>query len=367
VYAIFGGIVWSAYEEFGSQSLLDLAPLVMADRAPLKLLPGEGGEDRTALPDRPGSDRSRATALARGDPPTDLLRELAPAGSSSTGRTGEADTPASIERSAMAPHDPEPAAVADALQTERSGAAAPETRSVDFRAAALLSSATPASPDEAPQSKAAGKWPPAPAFKPLDAAPAVVAEAMLPPVRSKAETSGLDDGPPLPSLKPIVIPSERRPGRSAEQDTPVVAATGRTSLPDALRAFWTNLRILLASGPAPRVIRAGGDDSDHGDARTGMRGDVADARAGGDGRTSDGGGSSAAGGDNGNNSGGSGGSTTGGGAGSGASAGGGKGGGDKGGSKGGGKGSGDKDSGKGGGKGDHDGGGGKGGRGGDDD
>ena len=41
VYAIFGGVIWAAYHEFGDRSLRNFTPLVLADRTPLKLLPYE--------------------------------------------------------------------------------------------------------------------------------------------------------------------------------------------------------------------------------------------------------------------------------------------------------------------------------------
>ena len=110
VYAICGGVVWSAYEEFGNQSLLDLAPLVVADQTPLKLLSGVGTQDRTALPGRPDSDRSGATTLAGGERPTPPRRQSAPAVSLDSGEGIEADTLALTAQRAMAPRPIEPLA-----------------------------------------------------------------------------------------------------------------------------------------------------------------------------------------------------------------------------------------------------------------
>jgi hypothetical protein len=251
VYATFGGVVWSAYEEFGNQSLHNFAPLVMADRAPLKLLPGEGTPDPTGLRAEAASERYSATALARREPPA--LRQSAAGASLRAREAREADTLVMTAQPAMAPDQAEPVAPVEAPGAGVPVAAALETPSLDVRAAAPLTSAGTAA--DVLHSGPAATWPAAPAFKPRDAVPIVVAEARLaPPKASTTEASGLGASPPLPSLKPVVMPSEQRPGRDTR------LATGPASLPDALRAFWTNLKILLASGPAPRVIPAGNND-----------------------------------------------------------------------------------------------------------
>jgi hypothetical protein len=77
VYAICGGVVWSAYKEFGNQSLLDLAHVVLADRTPLKLLSRENPRARAALPDRVGSDQLSATAAAPAAHPAVPIRQAA--------------------------------------------------------------------------------------------------------------------------------------------------------------------------------------------------------------------------------------------------------------------------------------------------
>jgi hypothetical protein len=284
VYAICGGVVWSAYKEFGNQSLLDLAHVVLADRTPLKLLPRANPRARAALPDRVGSDQLSARAAAPAAHPAVPIRQAAaplapPLGG---GHGSKADTLDLIERPAMARHDPEPAATAlkaqaaavGALQAEKSVTAALEMQSLGPRGAAP-GSATPAASDQVPQPQPAATLPPTPAFKPLDAVPTVVAQAVpLPRVGHNIGRSRLDDSPPVPSLKPIFVASEQPPGRTSGQGTPRVTAT-KPTLPDALRAFWTNLKILLASGPAPRVIPAAGGNAERGDgfANAGGHGD----------------------------------------------------------------------------------------------
>jgi hypothetical protein len=358
VYSICGGVVWSAYEEFGSQSLLDLAPLVVADPTPLKLLPDESTEGRTALP--AASDRSSASALAHGDRGAPSFNRPAPpmAPSLATAQDSEVDAVVLTRRPALARHGTEPVPATGVPGSEASIVAALGTPALDIGPAAPLGSATPAVSDEVPRVRPVATLPPAPAFKPLDAVPTVVAQATLaPPVRSQTGTPGLGEGPPTPSFKPIAMPSERRPGL-AEQDTRRVAATGPT-LPDAFRTFWTNLKILLASGPAPRVLPAAGGNNSGRDSRPVGRSDVGHASGNGGEGTSAGAGTSG-----GSGSSGSGGSSADGGGGSSSTnSGGGKGGDGKGGSGGkGGKGGGGGKSGKdgGGGKGS---GGGKGGRG----
>jgi hypothetical protein len=248
-YAVFGGVILAAYDEFGNQSLLDLTPLVVADPTPLKLLPGEEVQDRTALPGRAGSDRSSATALARGEHLAPPRRQpgSAMAPSLDTGHGSKADTLVLTERPAMAPpdaesppaigafgaeepvaaaletpamarEDTEPALAMSAPGAEEPVAAALEAPSLNLRAAAPLGSATPAFSEEVPQLRPATTRPPAPAFKPLDAVATVVAQALPPPqLGSNTQTSRLGDSPPVPSMKPIVMPSEQRPGRLASR------------------------------------------------------------------------------------------------------------------------------------------------------
>jgi hypothetical protein len=181
VYAIVGGVVWSAYEEFGNQSLLDLAPLVVADRTPLKLLPDEGTPDRTALLAEARNERSSATVLGRREPPAPPLRQSAPAASLDAGEASEAATLVMTARPAMAPHETEPVPAVEAPRAEVPVAAALQTPPLDIPAAAPPASATPATADEVSDSGRAATWLPTPAFKPLDAVPIVVAQAALAP------------------------------------------------------------------------------------------------------------------------------------------------------------------------------------------
>jgi hypothetical protein len=290
-YAVFGGVIFAAYDEFGNQSLLDLKPLVTADPAPLKRLPPERMQ---GLPARTGGDRSSAAALTRGE---DLARPgreppWAVAFLPEAARASEAAARALTERPAMAPPEAEggpasravgaalPAATPLQSASPEGGAATLEAAPPELVAAAPLGPATLALSDEVAPLRPGAARPPAPALKPLDTVPTATAQAMLPPqVSSAPPRARLADSALLPSLKPIVMPAEQRPDRAREQGARRMAAA-RPSLPDAFRAFWTNLKILLAAGPAPRVIRAGGDDGDHGDRRPGTLRDI--GRASGD-------------------------------------------------------------------------------------
>jgi hypothetical protein len=136
-----------------------------------------------------------------------------------------------------------------------------------------------------------------PAFKPLDLPPTVMAEADLAAVlgASGASRPSLSRSrPPTPLMKPIVVASDAPPEPAAAPEARAVATQGRT-VPAALRAFWTNLRILLASASAASEMRAGSG----GDSTPGGNGSPTDGAAGsgaGGGSPTDGGSSSAGGG-----------------------------------------------------------------------
>src|SRR5918994_1255112 len=128
-YAIFGGLIFAAYQEFGDQLRLDLGPLAMADRAPLKLPPGEALQDRTALAGRAGTDPSDAAAPDDGTHLAPPRRQSPhPNAAPDSGQTSDADALALTERPAMAPQGPEPAPAIAVLATEEPVAAAPERR-----------------------------------------------------------------------------------------------------------------------------------------------------------------------------------------------------------------------------------------------
>jgi hypothetical protein len=258
VYAAFGGVMSAAYHEFGHQSLLNSAPLVLADRTPVKLPPTEDARSGAALPDPSGGDPFDAAGLPSGDPPPpgQAIPAMAPFLADADGSLADGLIP--TERPALPRQDSAPGATDPGASSEWPVAAASETASGLAAAAPALAELT----DGLPAGEASG--PPAPTFKPLDAVPTVVADAT-----SAADPPAADDGlrtldPPLPSLKPMVEPSAARPERQPppESGNTRLAADRERSLPDALRAWWTNLKILLASGPVLSARRAGDQGGD---------------------------------------------------------------------------------------------------------
>ena len=391
VCGLFTGVIWAAYQEFGNQSLLHRTPLVAADPRPLKLLPEDRTADDVAVARRPAGQGSRAAALAEAARPAAPIGETRPATArrSDAEQESEIDPPAVIERPAVAPYETEPdVAVDPPPSAERSVATAPEMP-LDVRPAASLEPVASAVSDAAPPSGPAttsapvATSPPAPAFKPLEVVPTVVAEAPPAPA-ALAAPEGSRRGaspirPPRPTLKPVIMLSETSPEPVGEREARTVAATPQT-LPEALRALWTNLKILLASAPASSDVHVGGDGSDGNDGGGASTSSSGRSTSGGgstssDGSASSGGGTSTGSGSNSTSDSGGGSAASSGGGGSSASGGGnsgrGRDNGDRGG-RGGGRGGDDDDDGggRGGGRGgddDDDGGGRGGGRGGDDD
>jgi hypothetical protein len=271
-YLVFGSVIWAAYHQFGERSLLDQAPLVVADQTPLKLNPGPHLRDRVAV-EKVGLPEHRLLSAGRQSPTEP---------SEAAGRAALAALQFKLDASdgaATAPLGQVPIAAIPA------GAPAETTL------------ATPVEVVE----PAPGSMPPKPSFKPLEMLPAASVELAPPAERTVAARLDLRRSPPpRPALKPpVALPRERSEWRAAPDAPPVtraVAATDR-GLPEALRAWWSNLKILLASGPASPAMRAGGDDSD----RQAPRGDIgaavanAGAEAGG-GRSDPGGGADARGG-----------------------------------------------------------------------
>ena len=212
-HAMFGSVLWAAYHEFGNQSLL-LTPLVAAEKTPLKLPPDGDPDQATPVVVRAGSDRTSDTALARDDRPT------RPVGQAASRAIRPLDGAPRREVHTVVPAEPPTTAGRDrasgpAINTvpfaRRSLPAAPKSPPLKVRAAAPVEPATPGISDEAPQSGSVATLAPAPALKPLDAIPTLVAEATpAPAAASAAKAADLAASairPPRPWLKPIVLPS----------------------------------------------------------------------------------------------------------------------------------------------------------------
>ena len=167
VYALIASVMSEAYHEFGQQSLRNFPPLVLADRTPLKLLPGEVEQEDTSPPDRTRSESSDALAPGPGDPASpdsQIVPTITP--SPNDGRGSPADPLVMTERRAMAPFDIEPGAVDGGAAEQRSVAAS-------GRAAAPRSAEAPA------EAAATDALPPTPAVKPLELVPTVVSRRQL--------------------------------------------------------------------------------------------------------------------------------------------------------------------------------------------
>jgi hypothetical protein len=240
----------------------------LADAGPLASPTGEV---------RPAMARWRAAA-----PATEIDPSAAPDGPDGT-------------RDAAAPDPPGD----ELMPEERSVAAAPEMASE--MEGALLPHPAPAVAQVPGTARALS---PTPALKPLDLPTAMVAEGS-PAVlgTSGASRESLSRSrPPTPSMKPVVVASDAPPEPAPAPEARAVTMRGQT-LPAALRVFWTNLKILLASAPASSEIRAGSGGNGEGATsaiashRTASSsGNSGPSGSGGNGSPTDGGGSSSAGG-----------------------------------------------------------------------
>ena len=131
---------------------------------------------------------------------------------------------------------------------------------------------------------------------------AQAARAELAPPEERTVTARLDlrrAPPPRPALKPgrIAAAGAIRMAARAQRRTGYARGCRHRSKPAGgpAGAWWSNLKILLASGPASSAMRAGGDDSDRQAGRGGIGAAVAASGAGaGGGRSDPGGGANAA-------------------------------------------------------------------------
>jgi hypothetical protein len=327
VYAIFSGVIWAAYHEFGDRSLLHQRPPMTAGPAS-NPVPGDRAQETTAVLSQPGGPPAQA-GTAR---PASLFAEAGPAESRQSVAERKSSvaelesvvgSPAVIDRLAMARDGTRPGVALDAPTLAARSGEGSET-SLDVRAAASPVSAAAATANEAPEVgpdapaaahetlppvvaaapaaangplQAGGTASPAaankvskadtaatpsrlPALKPLHAIPVLVAEAMPAPLSTsqRSRRASATSYPARPSFKPFELVSAQRPRQLPAQEAdqePRRAASTPEILPEAIQALWTNLKILLAAAPPPQVRPAGGDGSDW--ARSGTRAGVASA------------------------------------------------------------------------------------------
>jgi hypothetical protein len=273
-YGICTGVILTAYHEFGSPSLLKPSRFVAADPQPAQLLPQEVMLDDTAAAawqEAPMTERADAFPLT--SPPgnaalTSPVGEIRPAmgGRPAAEPVSEIEVSAAPEAPDSARDAAEPGSSGDEpMPEERLTAAAPETLERSVAAVPEMASELDAAvlPHPAPAVTqvpgTAAALPPTPAFKPLALLPAVVAEAGPAAVLGASGASRGSFGrsrAPKPSMKPVGVASAALPEAARAHPVRAVASKGQT-LPDALRAFFTNLKILLASAPAASEFRAG--------------------------------------------------------------------------------------------------------------
>jgi hypothetical protein len=301
VYGLCAGVILAAYHHFGSLFLPEPARLLMADPTPPTPPPAQSTlYDPTTS--RGAVRQGAPEALAVAGPLASPTGEIRPA----MARWPAAAPMAEIDPSAT-PDGPD--LLRDELMPEEQAvAAAPKMSSA--METALRPHPAPAA---AEVTGVALALPRTPAFKPLDLTPTLVAETGLAAVlgaSGASRTSFSRSRPPTPSMKPIVVASDAPPEPAPAPEPRAVRAQGRT-LPVALRAFWTNLKILLASAPASSEMQAGSGGNgpragasrrtaaSGGDSPPSGNGSPTDGAGGsgaGDGNASAGGGSSGAGG-----------------------------------------------------------------------
>jgi hypothetical protein len=244
VYGICAGVILAAYHEFGSLSLLEPSPLVVADPTQARLLSKEHMPEAAVASEELAPQVTPAAALAAAGPLASAIGHIRPASalwSAAEPVGGVAAPPAAEGRdSARDMADPKPSGD-EPRPEERPGAAAPEPAHPGTAVAMLK-----------------------PAFKPLEAIMALVPEAAEPAALRAPQASRDADGqsrPPRPLLKPAVAVLEAPPELARGPDGRAMAALAQT-VPEALRSFWTNLKILLASAPARSELR--GDSNRNG-------------------------------------------------------------------------------------------------------
>jgi hypothetical protein len=297
VYAAFGTIVWSAYDQFGHQSPRDVTPRVVAGAAPVKLAPArltvrdsEGDRPLVVEAFEPSVDDELppqlATALLedRDDDPREAPSLSTPARARSVARA------ASAVRPAVAPEDagPEQAfARAEARLEARSDPSAGPFRHEPVASPEVLSAVRPSEGIDTPRPvasmsvestsprpsavpakpEATTPLPPLPWLKPADFAAAWAsadrAFSSQGDGRTNAAAAGSGAGsrtPPQPAFKPLEA------ARILASGEPLRMATAAAEPESGLRSFWSNLMALFA--PAPRRLliagNGGGREADFG-------------------------------------------------------------------------------------------------------
>ena len=286
VYATFGTIVWSAYDQFGHQSPRNVTPRVVAGAAPVKLAPARPTV-RGSETDRPlvveafapwvDDELSPQLATALLEDGADDARE--PASLSTPARARSIARAASAVRPAVAPEDagPEPAiARAEARLEARSHPGAGPFRHEPAASPEVLSALRPSEGLDTPRPvpgvestsprpsavpakpEATTPLPPLPWLKPTDFAAAWASADRAFSSQGDGRTNAAAAGsgaesrpPPQPAFKPLEA------GRILASGEPLRMATAAAEPASGLRSFWSSLMALFA--PAPRRLLIAGN------------------------------------------------------------------------------------------------------------
>jgi hypothetical protein len=256
-YAVFGAVIWTAYDQLGDSLPLDRAPLVAADRTPLKLVPGLDLPERPVPEGDAGSAAHRLAAIKPGRPAARVDEAEPPALIALPSGMNAIDDAAALPRPEDDPSAGEatvsgsedgPIAGAAALPRSREDAIA-ASRQIRLAAAPEAAPAAPAPTAPAPTAlaptarvpePAAGSRPaPRPSSKPIEIIQAASMEAARQGRIVAAQLAVASAPPARPALKPILAPAGVLPTSGPEPKqapgTRAVAAADAT-LPDALRS-----------------------------------------------------------------------------------------------------------------------------------
>lgn len=320
VYVAFGTVVWSAYDQFGLQSLRDVTPLVKARAAFVKLAPphltvraSEADRPPVVATFEPSGDQELpshlSTALLRDgaeDPPAPLSLSL-PARARSAARAA---------RPAVAPEEARPEqtfARAEARLEARSRPGAgslfggplgradlpsaagsreeleARPRGVGSRAqlpssTTAIAASAPAEPGEPAEPGLTRPVAPKPSFKPRDVAVAWAAmertssspvegrDAAARPGPGPESRATAAPGPRTPPLRPAFKPLDGARILASGEPSRVAYAEGRS----VLGSFWSRVRALFEPAPRRLIVAGNGSSRDADPGRSGIGG-AADA------------------------------------------------------------------------------------------
>jgi hypothetical protein len=303
VYAVFGSVLWSAYERMEPRPALDEEPL--AARVADLGAPGDLEVEEAVPADRGIFPADEILRRAMGPSPDRRRMAIEPQAPGSLAEQGEGAATAGTAGTQDSVDHPAPALPglvieqADSIKPQIVARGqpiietplddpvepAPQPTTVeapDGRLTSVVEAGTPSSSEEdrAPKQEAAIAWPPKPTFKPLYVVAALdSAEATVPPA-----PDGLDPEakprraariPPKPAFKPFLELADL--AEATGRDPRRLGSSEHRESRGFLGSLWSGLKELLDSPPR-RVLLASGDgsgDLQAGDARADDRDDPA--------------------------------------------------------------------------------------------